>query len=213
MTGIGPSGRRPQDSQDDGGAPVVGAAVPPASSATERASRLNAANMLRSLLPLVVIVLLIVGWQAFKDDGVNPVQTVDPSNTVQLAATRASYDLLAPAGLPSGYRPTSARTDAGKAQHGDPVTLQIGYVTPSQEFAGFAESDDPRADAIASVLDGARPRGSVLIDGRSWARSTTERGETALTLKVGSVTVVVTGSASERELETVAGAVRTYSGS
>ena len=116
------------------------------------------------------------------------------------------------ASLLCGWSVASAET-AEQFYRGKTVTLQIGYVTPSQEFAGFAESDDPRADAIASVLDGARPRGSVQIDGRSWARSTTERGETALTLKVGSVTVVVTGSASEKELETVAGAVRTYSGS
>jgi hypothetical protein len=210
MTGIGSPGQRSPERRD--GAAPTGTAVVPASS-TDRASRLNAANMLRSLLPLVVIVLLLVGWQAFKNDGVDPVHAVDPSSTVRLAADRASYDLLAPTGLPKGYRPTSARTDAADAQRGNPVTLQIGYLTPSREFAGFAESDDPRADALTSVLSGARPKGSVQIDGRSWARSTTERGETALTLTTGRATVVVTGSASEKELETVAGAVRTYSGS
>jgi hypothetical protein len=211
MTAIGPSGQHPPESRDGAAAPG-NPAVAQASSATDRASRLNAANMLRSLLPLVVIVLLIVGWQAFKDDGVNPVHAINPTSTVHLAAARASYHLLAPTGLPGGYRPTSAHTDAADARKGDPVTLQIGYVTPSQEFAGFAESDDPRADALTSVLAGARPRGSVEIDGRSWARSTTERGETALALTTGPVTVVVTGSAPEKELETVAGAVRTYSG-
>jgi Protein of unknown function (DUF4245) len=210
MTGIGPSGQQPSESLDGAGATPVGTAVPPAAAA-DRASRLNAANMLRSLLPLVVIVLLIVGWQAFKDNGVDPVHTIDPSSTERLAAAQASYDLLVPTGLPSGYRPTSARTDAADARKGDPVTLQIGYVTPSEEFAGFAESDDPRADALTSVLAGARPRGSVEIAGRSWARFTTQRGETALTLRSGRVTVVVTGSASGKELETVAGAVRTYS--
>jgi hypothetical protein len=212
MTAIGPSGQQPPETRDGAGASPAGAAVAQASSA-DRASRLNAANMLRSLLPLVVIVLLLVGWQAFKDDGVNPVHAIDPTDTVHLAAARASYHVLVPTGLPRGYRPTSARTNAGTAKQGDSVTLQIGYVTPSTQYAGFAESDDPRADALTSVLAGARPQGSVEIDGRSWARSTTERGETALTLTTGRVTVVVTGSASEKELETVAGAVRAYSGS
>jgi hypothetical protein len=212
MTGVGPSSQRPEDTPDGGGAHPVSTAVPPVSRATDRASRLNAANMLRSLLPLVVIVLLIVGWQAFKNDGVDPVHPIDPSSTIHLAASRASYPLLVPTGLSSGYRPTSARTDAGKARQGDPVTLQIGYVTPAEQFAGLTESDDPHADALTAVLGGARQHGSVQIGGRAWSRSTTQRGETALILRSGPVTVVVTGSAADKELETVAGSLRTYSG-
>jgi hypothetical protein len=92
------------------------------------------------------------------------------------------------------------------------VTLQIGYVTPSEQFAGLTESDDPHADALTAVLGGARQHGSVQIGGRTWDRSTTRRGETALTLRSGSVTVVVTGSAADKELETVAGSLRTFSG-
>jgi hypothetical protein len=208
MTGTGPTSQRQQESTDGGATP----AIAPASPAADRASRFTAVNMVRSLLPLVVIIVLVVGWQAFRQNGVNPVRTVDPSSSVQLAASRAPYPLVVPTGLPSGYRPTSARTDAGKAAQGDPVTLQIGYVTPSQEYAGFAESDDPRADAVASVLDGAQERGTVEVGGTAWTRSTTRRGETALWMRSGSRTVLVSGSASEQELETVAGAVRPYSG-
>src|SRR3954463_15647828 len=102
---------------------------PPPAPAADRAARFNAANMARSLLPLVVIILLVVGWNAFRQDGVDPVQTGGPPSSVQLAASRASYPRVVPTGLPKGYRPTSARTDAGRARQGDPVTLQIGYVT------------------------------------------------------------------------------------
>jgi hypothetical protein len=174
---------------------------------------MTAVNMLRSLLPLVVIVLLVAGWNAFRQDSsVDPVRTVDPSSTVRQAAAQASYTVLVPSGLSSGYRPTSARTDAGSVRHGDPVTLQIGYLTPSQQYAGFAESDDPRADALTSVLDGAQEHGTVDLGGTVWTRSTTGRGETALSLRSGSLTVVITGSASDTELRTVAGSVRPYSG-
>jgi len=199
MTGDGPTSQLPTPS-------------PAPSAAEDRASRFTAVNMLRSLLPLVVIILVVVGWTAFRQDSdVDPIRTVDPSSTVALAAARASYPLEAPSGLPKGYRPTSATTDAGKAKQGDPVTLQIGYVTPSGRFAGFAESDDPGADALTSVLNGARQRGAVEIGGASWTRSTTQRGETALSTRSGPVTVVVTGSAKEAELEAVAGAARPYS--
>ncbi len=183
---------------------------PPVSPAVERANRMNAANMLRSLVPLVVICLLLVAWQSFRSSGDVGVRTVDPSTTVQLAAARASYELLAPTDLDEGYRPTSARTDAGGADEGDPVTHEIGYLTPEEEFAGFVGSDDRDAAPVADVLDGAEEQGTVDIGGRSWTRSTTVDGETALSVDTGGATVLVTGSASDDELETVAASVEPY---
>ena len=202
MTGAGPTSEQfPTPAE---------ATPPPVSPAIERANRMNAANMLRSLLPLVVICLLLVAWQSFRSSGDVGVRTVDPSTTVQLAAARASYELLAPTGLDEGYRPTSARTDAGAADEGDPVTLEIGYLTPEEEFAGFVVSDDRDADPVADVLDGAEEEETVDIGGRSWTRSTTVDGETALSVDTGGATVLVTGSASDDELETVAGSVEPY---
>jgi hypothetical protein len=188
---------------------------PPAqapSPAIERANRLSAANMLRSLGPLVLICLALVGWMSFKQSEVDTVREVDPTSTVQLAAARAGYPVVAPDGLPDSYRATSARTDAGDADAGDPVTLEIGYLTPSSEYAGFVVSDDARASAVDDVLDGVQEQGTVDLGGQAWARGTTERGETVLSRTDGDVTVLVTGSASDEELEAVAGAVRPYSG-
>jgi hypothetical protein len=110
------------------------------------------------------------------------------------------------------YRPTSARTDAGEAAEGEPVTLEIGYLTPSREFAGFVVSDDPDTPPVDDVLDGAVDEGTVQLAAATWTRSTTEAGETALSRVEDGVTVIVTGSASDEELETVAAAVRPYSG-
>jgi hypothetical protein len=206
MTGVGPTSQRPHSPEEPA------APTPAVNPAIERANRLNAANMLRSMLPLVVICLLIVGWTALRQSGDAGVREIDPSSTVQLAAARASYPLVAPQGLPEDYRTTSARTDAGDAAEGDPVTLEIGYLTPQEEFAGFVVSDDPRADPVAAVLDGAKGDGTVDVDGRSWTRSTTERGETALSRDDDGVIVIVSGSAPEEELEAVAAAVRPWSG-
>jgi hypothetical protein len=202
MTGPGPTSEQfPSPAE---------ATPPPVSPAIERANRMNAANMLRSLLPLVVICLLLGAWQAFRSSGDVGVRTVDPSTTVQLAAARAGYELVVPTDLDEGYRPTSARTDAGGADEGDPVTLEIGYLTPGDEFAGFVVSDDRDADPVADVLDGAEDQGAVDIGGRSWTRSTTVDGETALSREEGAATVLVTGSASDDELETVAASVEPY---
>jgi hypothetical protein len=73
-------------------------------------------------------------------------------------------------------------------------------------------SDDRRAEPVATVLDGAQEKGSVDIGGQAWTRAVTDRDETALSREDGDVIVVITGSASDEELETVAAAVRPYSG-
>jgi hypothetical protein len=191
------------------GGPGDGAtpATPPAG---DRAARFTAANMLRSLVPLVVICLLIVAWTAWRQSGDERVQTVDPASTIQLAAARASFDVLAPADLPDDYLVTSARTDAGAAEEGDPVTLEIGYLTPTEEFAGFVVSDDPGAGAVVDVVADGESEGDVEIDGETWQRLTTGRGETAFVREADDVTVAVTGSASDDELRAVAAAVEPY---
>ncbi|MFD2091961.1 DUF4245 domain-containing protein [Blastococcus deserti] len=204
MTGVGPTSEHASTPAAEPSAPV--------SSAVERAGRLTFANMVRSLLPLVVICLLLVGWQTFRQSGDVGVRTVDPSSTVRLAAERAAYQVLVPTGLGEEYLTTSARTDAGGAGEGDPVTLEIGYLTPSEEFAGFVVSDDRRADPLTAVLDGAEEQGSVDVDGERWTRSTTVDGETALFRESDGVTVLVTGSAPDEELRTVAASLRPYSG-
>jgi hypothetical protein len=207
MTGFGPTSQPPAGDLDP---PPEEA--PRTSPAVERLGRFTAANMVRSLLPLVVICLLLVGWISLRQTPEDAVREVDPASTVQLAAARADYAMLAPVGLDEDYRPTSARTDAGTAGEGDPVTLEIGYLTPSEEYAGFVVSDDAEAAAVGEVLDGAEQQGSVELAGVAWTRSTTTRGETVLFRQVGDVTVLVSGSATDEELETVAAAVRPYSG-
>jgi hypothetical protein len=205
MTGPGQTSQTPHDREE-------GAPVPVVDPALERANRLNAANMLRSMLPLVLICLVIVWWTTLRQSGDVGVRTVDPSTTVQLAAARADYPVLVPKGLEGDYRVTSARTDAGNAGEGDPVTLEIGYLTPAEEYVGFVVSDDPRADPLAGVLGGAQEQGTVEVAGQTWTRSLTEKDETALSRERDGVTVVVTGSARDAELETVAAAVDEYSG-
>jgi hypothetical protein len=210
MTDVGPTSQRVHTTGDDGVTTSADPGPAVASPAMQRAGRLNVGNMLRSMLPLVVICLLIVAWTTFRQGGDERVQTVDPSSTIQLAAARASYPVSAPAGLPEDYLVTSARTDAGNAGEGDPVTLEIGYLTPSEEYAGFVVSDDPSAGAVVDVVGEAEERGTVRIGGEEWQRLTTHRGETALVREADGVVVAVTGSASEEELETVASAVEPY---
>jgi hypothetical protein len=203
MTDLHPPGRRTQPPEEE---------PAPPSPAVQRLGRFTAANMVRSLLPLVVICLLIVAWTAFRQGGDVGVRTVDPSSTVQLAVARAGYQVLVPTGLGEDWRTTSARTDAGEAGEGDPVTLEIGYLTPLEEYAGYVVSDDRSADPVAAVVDGAQEGGTVELGGRTWTRLTTVREESALVSERDGVTALVTGSATDEELAAVAAAVRPYAG-
>lgn len=198
----------PQGQQTPDPAP----AAPAASSAEVRAAKFNAANMVRSLLPLTVLVLLVVGLTSLRQNPEDPIRTVETTSSTQLAAARASYPLLVPRGLPEDWRATSIETDAGDAvDEGDPVTLQIGWFTPGEEYAGYVVSDDEGSDALTDVLAGATEQDAVDIDGRTWERLTTTREETAYRLDAGDgVTAVVTGSADDGELETLAAAVSVY---
>ena len=92
------------------------------------------------------------------------------------------------------------------------MTLEIGWSTPAEEFAGFVISDDPEADPLRAVLDGAEEDEDVTIAGERWTRATTARGETALTREAGEATVLVFGSAPDEELTRVAAAVRPVDG-
>jgi hypothetical protein len=216
MAQPGPRSSRPDEQHPPVVPPAAEAGAAPSagsqklSPAEVRALKFTARNMVWSLLPLTVLILVMVWWTQLRqpDESVRPVQ-IDSS--VFLASQRADYPLLVPQGLSAGWQPTSVRTDAGAASNpGDPVTLQIGWYTPEGEYAGYVVSDDAEVDALTDVLDDATAEGTAQVDGVPWQRLTTGRGETALTRTEGTATLLVTGSASEQELETLAGAVGPY---
>ncbi|WP_138760324.1 DUF4245 domain-containing protein [Modestobacter altitudinis] len=195
------------------GGPVPPQADPtevPAPPAVERLQRFTAANMIRSLLPLVLGCLLVVGVTAIRQNPDDPVREVDTSSAERAVSQLAGYQLLVPRGLSDDWRPTSVRTDAGQASPGDPVSLQIGWLTPAEEFAQYVVSDDPDTTALTDVLEDATEDGTEQVGGDTWQRVTTQRGETALTRTEGTATLVVTGSASDDELETLAGSLEPY---
>jgi hypothetical protein len=205
-----PPADAPADPPAGDPADVPAAPGPKLSPAESRALKFTARNMVWSLLPLTVLVLVMVGWIALRQPD-NPVHPVEISTAEYLAAQRAAYPLLVPQGLDPGWMPTSVRTDAGNATTpGDPVTLQIGWYTPEGEYAGYVISDDAAVGGLTGVLHDATPHGTVQVGGQTWQRLTTLRGETALTRTEGTATLLVTGSASEEELETLAGAVGPY---
>ena len=195
-----------QQGQHDGTAPPEAPAPP----AVERLQKFTAGNMVRSLLPLVLGCLVVVGITSLRQNPEDPVREVQTGSAERAVSELASYQLLVPRGLSDDWRPTSVRTDAGSASAGDPVTLQIGWYTPGEEFAEYVVSDDAETPALTDVLEHATQAGSAQVGGDSWQRLTTERGETALIRTEGTATLLVTGSAADDELQTLAGSLQPY---
>lgn len=212
MTEPGPRGHRPDEQPAT--AATVGPASPegppPLSPADIRAAKFTTANMVRSLVPLTALILVIVGVTALRQNPEDPVREVETGPSIALAAERAGYPLLVPQGLPDQWRPTSVRTDAVDGAPGDPVTLEIGWYTPEKEYAGYVISDGQEVAPLDDVLEDSTEAGTADVDGVAWERRTTERGETALTRTEGDAVLLVTGSAPDEELETLAAAVSPY---
>ena len=99
------------------GGPVPPQADPtevPAPPAVERLQRFTAANMIRSLLPLVLGCLLVVGVTAIRQNPEDPVREVDTASAERAVSQLAGYPLLVPRGLSGDWRPTSVRTEPSK---------------------------------------------------------------------------------------------------
>jgi hypothetical protein len=108
--------------------------------------------------------------------------------------------------LPTGWAANAASLTGGRAA----AHLHIGFVTPNGQYAGLEESIAPATVFVPSVLGrvGATVTGRVSVDGTSWQTSTSSRGEYSLVHTVGTITVVITGSATDAQLQLVAASLR-----
>jgi len=154
------------------------------------------------------VLLAIIGVVLFvQQRGGKAINVIDPSSAYAGARNVATYQVRTPQSLPSGWRPTSARTERPAAGR---LTLQVGFVTPKGEYAQLVESDLPRAQLIAAELAAdAQPGGLVLVGSETWQQfPAPRRGDRAIVRTEGAVTFVVSGSAGLDELRVLAAALR-----
>lgn len=162
----------------------------------------NAADMVRSLGLVIgfVVVLLALGAPQLLMHKKAPVHVVDIRADVTAARAAARYPVLVPAGLPTGWRPTSSRVL-------DAVGLHIGYVTPAGRYAQVEES--PTRDFVTnSVGKGATPLPDLDVAGSTWQQWRAGNKDLVLARQDGSRAVVVRGSADPAELRALAASLR-----
>ncbi|MEO8107838.1 MAG: DUF4245 domain-containing protein [Actinomycetes bacterium] len=121
-----------------------------------------------------------------------------------------TFPVLEPTALPDGWVPTSAWFDtaAVSGEVGGGV-LHVGYVTPDGSYAEVRQTDGDSKAAVDDWVDGAVPAAEVEVGGRMWSLvASAETGKQGLVTTERGVTVVVTGKASQGELEDLAASLR-----
>jgi hypothetical protein len=113
---------------------------------------------------------------------------------------------LAPRPVPKGWYANGGALNGTKAS----AHLHIGWVAPGAKYAGLEESVQRPAVFVPAVLGrrGATVTGSEAINGTSWQTSTSSRGEHSLTATISGLTVVITGNATDAQLQQLAGSLR-----
>jgi len=168
------------------------------------------ADMVRSLglMAVIVAALLFIGarYLILPGSAERP-PAADYSGVVQVFPREAGAPVLAPTALPADWRANAARLTA-------PATgvtqLHIGWAVPGGRYAGLDEATGASTALIAAVLGAAgnTVRGTTTIGAAVWQQRTSSLGERAYSRQVGSVTVVVTGNATDAQLRLLAGSLR-----
>lgn len=204
-TGVAPSDHTPAA---DGPVAPADASQNDSGKAPKKPNRISLSNIVRSM---GILLVLVVGAVFLQQRGGNPVPTVDPTQTLIGSAQRAHYGVLAPAGLSSGWKDTSARDATGA---GGTLTVELGYVTPSGQFAQLVQSDTEATTFDKARLSGAgaKPLGSaVQVAGRSWVPYPPNKsGDRAWLATSKGVRILMTGNASAREFSELATSLRPF---
>jgi Protein of unknown function (DUF4245) len=171
--------------------------------AARRRARQSARDMILSLTVILLIVGIVV---AFQQRGGQRVRVIDPSDAYAGARTAAAYPVRVPH-LPSGWRPTSATNQTAE---GGRLTLRVGFLTPSDQYAQLIESDLAREVILKrDVSAGARPTGTLVVNGVPWDKLPAKKGgDRAIAHTEAGVNYLVYGSASYAELGALAGSLR-----
>lgn len=161
-------------------------------------------DMVRSLA-LVLVVVAVIFLLTVRNEPDNVGTRIDFGPQLAAARDAATYDVLAPVGLPRSWKATSARGSS----EGAAVTWHLGLLTPAGDYAAVEQSDGPRRTFVDGITGGSRPAGAVSIDGDTWQRL--EGGEPeprALLRTADGATTLVAGSAPWSQLRRLAAALQ-----
>ncbi|RZS87292.1 uncharacterized protein DUF4245 [Motilibacter rhizosphaerae] len=168
----------------------------------------------RSLLGVLAVVTVSV--LVLPRESASPATSVPYAGALARARHDAPFDVLAPVGLPAGWRVTGVRLD----HHDGRFHWHLQLAAPSEAVASVDQSDRPVGPFVGEMTEHGGGQGVVTAGSRTWVRTYSPlRDHRALWSSslqlLGSgpdAAVVVGGTASWSELELVAAALRGRSG-
>jgi Protein of unknown function (DUF4245) len=177
-------------------------------SAPPKRARQSVADMLRSLAVVGVVIavtLIFVPGLLHPSKSQRYVGVTDDSDYLSGFHRLSGRAALAPV-VPKTWTINAASLDGNRAD----AHVHIGYVTPGSRYAGLDESVRHGGGFVASILgpQGAAVTGSMRIGDRTWQIRTSARGEYSLTDVIDGLSVVITGNASDAQLQELAGSLR-----
>lgn len=159
-------------------------------------------DMLLSMAVIVGIVLVLILLVPRPNQV--PERTLDIASAVAAARPQIGFAPANPS-LPFGWTATAADV---QNDTDDLPTWHLTFTTPSGHYAGVQQAKDATAAWESRQVTDGREAGTRKIGTHSWViRSRSDRGVISLVLRGAVVTTVVTGTATEAEMEQFAAAV------
>ncbi|MFD5429682.1 DUF4245 domain-containing protein [Streptomyces sp. NPDC127084] len=156
-------------------------------------------------LAVVLAAAFVVYLFVPHDDSADPVKAVDYRVELLTARRAAPYPVVAPAGLPEGWKATSV---SYKRQSDD--QWHLGFLDPDGRYVAIEQSTAPAGRYIPDVTQRAeKTERTQQVAGVAWERWEGPKYDALVrTDEKGSITVV-TGSASFERLTEMAAALET----
>jgi membrane-bound ClpP family serine protease len=122
-----------------------------------------------------------------------PESRVELADAVAGAKASATYDVVAPRALPTGWIATSTRFG--------PDAWHLGVLTDDNKYVGLEQAVSSPKTIVADFAPKSRAAGEVTIAGEPWMVRTEVDGDRIYVRDFGTTSVLVIGSATRAELE------------
>lgn len=141
------------------------------------------------LVLIAVVIAFVVFREAIRTEPASPVRAVDYAGDADFAREAASFDLVAPATLPEGWRATTVRYVPGADEK-----WHLGLLTDEDRYVGLEQADASTETMLETHVDPeTTPGDPVLVDGEQWSTWTDAGGDLALVREGDGVTTLVVG--------------------
>jgi hypothetical protein len=179
---------------DDDGA--MSTTAPPTRRRRSAAARRGgAADLVRSLAVIAVVLIGIVVFVQAEDKPASTVRAVDYTVPVTVLRGAAPWPVFVPATPPAGWAANHVRTHVATAA--DPSSLlDLGFYVASAKAYAAVEQSDASGWVTTQLGRTARQTGTTVVEGVTWQTWTSATGQAALVRAVGRSTLVVDGKSA-----------------